>query len=171
MKKMYTTCCFIGHRKIETTPELVGRLDKTIENLIAEGVHTFLFGGKGAFDRLALERVTAAKSLHSDLSRVYVRAEEPVITDSYRDYLLKIYDETFFPEKLKNAGRAVYVERNSLMIGKSDVCVFFYNENYTPETKVLSTLGHVKIMSSSKSGTGLAYAESVRQGKTIINLA
>lgn len=168
---MQTTCCFIGHRKIKKTPELIKRLDDTIGQLIAGGVRIFYFGGKGEFDSLARERVTLAKAITPDIKRVLIRAAEPEISDSYRDYLLRSYDETFFPEKLKKAGRAVYVERNFLMIGKSDVCVFFFDEDYTPETKVLQTVGHIKKLSSSRSGTGLAFCEAVKREKSIINLA
>lgn len=43
-------CCFIGHRKIEKTPELRDKLINTLRMLIAEkGVSKFLFGDKSCF--------------------------------------------------------------------------------------------------------------------------
>lgn len=50
------TCCFIGHRKVEETPELLERLRKTIKELICKNdVDTFLFGSKSQFDELCLK--------------------------------------------------------------------------------------------------------------------
>lgn len=41
------TCCFFGHRTINETEELKGKLYKTIESLVVnENVDTFLFGSK-----------------------------------------------------------------------------------------------------------------------------
>lgn len=46
-------CCFIGHRTVERTEELVTTLHDTIKRLITEeGVRYFLFGSRSAFDDL-----------------------------------------------------------------------------------------------------------------------
>ena len=84
------TCCFIGHKEIDETQELKAKLCKEIERLIEdEGVDTFLFGSKSRFDSLCLELVTKVKEKHPHIKRVYVRAEYPVINDSYKAYLLR----------------------------------------------------------------------------------
>ena len=133
-------CCFIGHRKITVTKELETRLYSIIENLILkENINTFLFGSKSSFNTLCYEKVSSAKEKYSNIKRVYIRAEYPKIDKSYKNYLLEKYEDTFFPENICKSGKAVYVKRNYYMIDKSDICVFYYNEE--------------KLLNNRKSGT------------------
>ena len=149
-------CCFIGHKEIDETQELKAKLCKEIERLIEdEGVITFLFGSKSRFDSLCLELVTQLKEKHPHIKRVYVRAEHPVIDDSYKAYLLRSYEDTYYPEKIVGAGKASYVERNREMIDKSRFCVFFYDS-----ASVVTR----------KSGTEIALAYAKKKKKIIINV-
>jgi len=150
------TCCFIGHKEIDETQELKAKLCKEIESLIEdEGVDTFLFGSKSRFDSLCLELVTQLKEKHPHIKRVYVRAEHPVIDDSYKAYLLRSYEDTYYPEKIVGAGKASYVERNHEMIDKSRFCVFFYDS---------------ASVATRKSGTEIALAYAKKKKKIIINV-
>ena len=150
------TCCFIGHKEIDETQELKAKLCKEIESLIEdEGVDTFLFGSKSRFDSLCLELVTKVKEKHPHIKRVYVRAEYPVIDDSYKAYLLRSYEDTYYPEKIVGAGKASYVERNHEMIDKSRFCVFFYDS---------------ASVATRKSGTEIALAYAKKKKKIIINV-
>ncbi|MBQ8912163.1 MAG: hypothetical protein IJY89_06300 [Clostridia bacterium] len=125
------TACFFGHRTIDETEDLKRSLTAAIENLItAEGVDTFLFGSKSRFDSLCLELVTAFKEKYPHLKRVYVRAEYPEITETYKAYLLRSYEDTYYPEKLRNAGKAAYVERNRELIDRSRFCIVYYSETH-----------------------------------------
>ncbi|MBQ9976786.1 MAG: DUF1273 family protein [Clostridia bacterium] len=149
------TCCFFGHRTIRVTEELKTKLTDTIEKLITqEKVDTFLFGSKSEFDRLSLECVTELKEKYPHVKRIYVRAEFPFINDDYLTYLLKSYDETYYPEKLLGAGNAVYVERNYEMINNSEYCVIYYDEAYAPTTR--------------KSGTKIALDYAIKKRRKII---
>ncbi len=151
------TCCFFGHREINETEELKTKLTETIERLITEEkVDTFLFGSGSRFNSLCLELVTEIKEKYPHIKRIYVRAEFPYITDQYTAYLLKSYDETYYPEKIIGAGRAAYVERNREMINNSAFCVVYYNEENLPTTR--------------KSGTKIALDYAVKKRKTIITL-
>jgi len=151
-------CCFIGHRTINETEELKTRLLGIIENLIlSEKVDTFLFGSKSRFDDLCLELVTEIKEKYPHVKRVYVRAEYPHINDQYRSYLLKSYDDTYFPEKIISAGKAAYVERNCEMIDKSQFCVIYYDEQNLPVTR--------------KSGTKIALDYALKAKKRVIQLS
>lgn len=151
------TCCFIGHRTINETEELKERLCEIIEKLIVdENVDTFLFGSKSRFNSLCHELVTEIKEKYPHIKRTYVRAEYLNIDDSYKDYLLQHYEDTYYPEKIIGAGKAVYVERNCEMIDKSHFCIVYYNEQNAPTTR--------------KSGTKIAVDYAVKQGKRIINL-
>ena len=95
------TCCFFGHRKIDKTPELIERLTKEIKVLITENdVGTFYFGSKSQFDDLCHKVVTGLKEKYPHIKRIYVRAEYPYINENYENYLLKAYEETYYPEKL-----------------------------------------------------------------------
>lgn len=150
-------CCFIGHRTINETEELKERLCEIIEKLIVdENVDTFLFGSKSRFNSLCHELVTEIKEKYPHIKRTYVRAEYLNIDDSYKDYLLQHYEDTYYPERIIGAGKAVYVERNCEMIDKSHFCIVYYNEQNAPTTR--------------KSGTKIAVDYAVKQGKRIINL-
>lgn len=152
-------CCFFGHRKINETAELKNNLNEIIENLIInEKVDTFLFGSKSEFNDLCLDVVTRLKGKYPYIKRVYVRAEYPYIDEDYKNYLLESYEETYYPEKMLNAGKAAYVERNCEMIDNSIACVVYYDDSYVPKQK------------NSESGTKIAYNYAVKKGVRIINV-
>lgn len=153
MKKY--TCSFFGHRKIREPEELKEQLYKTVETLIAvKQVNTFLFGSKSRFNDLCYEVVSELKQRYPHIKRVYVRAEYPVIGKQYENYLLEFYEQTFFPQKIIKAGRAVYSERNSIMINSSEVCVFYFDSENAPP----------------RSGTKAAFNYAKKRNKEIINL-
>jgi len=151
------TCCFFGHREIDETEELKMQLYKTVERLIVnENVDTFMFGSQSRFNELCYEIVSQIKKKYPHIKRVYVRAEFPHIDDTYKKYLLKSYEETYFPEKITGAGRASYVERNYEMIDKSRFCIVYYDEKYNPAKR--------------KSGTKIALDYAVKKKKDIVKL-
>ena len=157
MNTKENTCCFFGHRKISLTDELVCNLKRAIENLIVENkIDTFLFGSKSDFDELCLSIVTELKNKYPHIKRIYVRAEFPYIDEKYQSYLLNKYDETYYPDRLLNAGRAVYVERNYEMIDKSNYCICYYDGNYKPKKR--------------NSGTKIAYDYAIKKGLNITNI-
>ena len=148
-------CCFFGHRTINETDELRTKITEVVERLITdENVDTFLFGSKSEFDRLCLELVTKLKEKYPHVKRIYVRAEFPYINDDYLTYLLKSYDDTYYPEKLHGAGRAAYVERNYEMINNSKYCIVYYDEQNAPTTR--------------KSGTKIALDYAIKKGREVI---
>ena len=149
------TCCFFGHRTINETDELRTKITDAVERLITdENVDTFLFGSKSEFDRLCLEIVTKLKEKYPHVKRIYVRAEFPFINDDYLNYLLKSYDDTYYPEKLHGAGRAAYVERNYEMINNSKYCIVYYDEQNAPTTR--------------KSGTGISLEFAIKNEREVI---
>ncbi len=151
------TCCFFGHRNINETEELKSKLLEVIEKLIVEEqVDTFLFGSKSRFNSLCQETVTEIKEKYPHIKRIYVRAEYPHISEHYKNYLLESYEDTYYPERIMNAGRASYVERNYEMIDNSHYCVVYYDEKGAPTTR--------------KSGTKTALEYAVKQRKIIIRV-
>ena len=153
MNKNY--CCFFGHRKICETEDLKRKLFNTIERLITdEGVDTFLFGSKSRFNDLCLEIVTRMKHTYPHIKRIYVRAEFPIINESYEDYLLEKYEFTYYPAKIYGSGKAAYVERNFEMINESRFCIVYYDEENAPTTR--------------KSGTKTALDYAIKLNRQII---
>ena len=154
---MQNTCCFLGHREINITDELKENLRVVIEHLITEeSIDIFLFGSKSRFDSLCQETVTELKEKYPHIKRIYVRAEYPYISDHYKNYLLESYEDTYYPEKILNSGRAAYVERNYEMINESQYCIVYYDEAIAPSTR--------------KSGTKIALDYAIKKQKHIIVL-
>ena len=154
----FYTCCFFGHRKINETDELRFKLFEIVENMIAErNVNTFLLGSKSEFNSLCYEIVSKLKEKYPHIKRIYVRAEYPYINEIYRKYLLQFYEDTYYPEKVLGANRAVYVKRNCEMIDNSYYCIVYYNEQYAPTTR--------------KSGTKIALDYAVKNKREIILLS
>lgn len=161
--------CFIGHKVIDETETLKDSLRQTVISLINKGVTTFLFGSKSAFDDLSWEIVSELKGKYIDIKRIYVRSMYQNIEKSYEEYLLKFYEETYFPPKAQNAGRYSYVERNYEMIDKATYCVFYYNKDYAPILKRQDKY-NMLLPSQRRSGTEVAYEYAIKKKKIIINL-
>ena len=150
--------CFIGHRTITVTDELCERIRTTVLDLIDnQGVDTFLFGSRSQFDELCLKIVTKIKEIRPHIRRIYVRAEYPYISADYEKYLLTFYDETYMPENIIHAGKAVYIERNRHMIDSSDICLFYLDIDKTTNT-------------TCKSNTAAIAAYAADHNKTLYNL-
>lgn len=163
------TCCFFGHRKIEITDRLKMELYNSIKKLIIqENVYRFLFGSNSEFDDLCYQIVSELKSEYSNITRVYVRAEYAYIDDNYREYLLKRYEDTYYPDSVIKAGKSAYIKRNHEMINTSKYCVIYYNENYVPSKQKRSNCAITN--SQSKSGTKIAYDYAVKKQRIIINM-
>ena len=151
------TCCFFGHRDIRETEKLKSKLSGIIEKLIVEErIDTFLFGSKSRFNSLCYETVTRIKEKYPHIKRIYVRAEYPYISEHYKNYLLESYEDTYYPEKIMNSGKASYVERNYEMIDKSQYCIVYYDEISAPTTR--------------KSGSKIAFDYAIKKGKKIISV-
>lgn len=163
-------CCFIGHRKIERTDEMVERLKKIINDLIFnKGVKTFLFGSRSEFDDLCHEIVTELQKKYPQIKRIMYtcrseyavkKEEKEDLEKSWRNLLkrevkLKDYDGAIMSDRLWRAGKASYVERNQDMINASDYCIFYYNSQYQPPKRKYSKRSIAEYQP--KSGTAIAY--------------
>ena len=176
-------CSFFGHRKIEITDELELKVKNLIEFLIVIlNVGVFLFGSKSDFDWLCHKIVTDLKEKYPHIIRIsYTCRSESCILESEREKWEKIYSnfqkrevhllgvEEEREHKTKyTSGKASYVERNHAMIDDSDICVFYYDENYQPEMRKYSkrSFGYYQ----PKSGTQLAHAYAKQKKKEIYNV-
>ncbi len=150
------SCCFIGHRKVQDKELVFSCVKQIVATLVSEkGVRIFRFGSKSEFDDICHIVVTNLQSIYPDIVRVNynlkseytVRKEEKAkLQQRYsqilkKDVTVKDFDEFIISHQVINAGRASYVERNQDMISDSDYCVFFYMEDYKPETNPHSPSG------------------------------
>ncbi len=153
----YHTCCVFGHSLITETEELKTNLYDIVEKMILnENVDTFLFGSKSCFNDFCLDLVTKIKEKYPHIKRIYVRAEYPYISEHYKSYLLESYEDTYYPEKIIGAGRAIYIKRNYEMINNSQFCIVYYDEQNSPVNR--------------KSGTRIALDYAIKKGKHVIKL-
>ncbi len=163
------SCCFIGHRKIEETPELKAALVDAITDLITnKNVDTFFLGSKSQFNDLCKEILKELKNIYPYINRIYVRAEYRYINDDYKAYLLESCDDTYFPKRILGAGKAAYVERNYEMIDKSLYCIVYFKDGYAPPMRKNSRRDLFAYQP--KSGTKIAYDYAVKKGCVIKNL-
>ena len=102
------------------------------------------------------EVVTELKEKYPYIRRVYIRAEYPYISEHYKNYSLENYEDTYYPEKIMNAGKASYVERNYEMIDNSQFRIVYYNEQEAPTIR--------------KSGTKIALDYAIKRYKKIIRV-
>ena len=104
------------HRTISINSEQQRRLKDIIENLIVgNGVEIFLFGSRSSFNYLCRDLVTEFREEYPHIKRVYVRAEYPDISEDYEKYLLERYEDTYFPENIRGAGRTVTYKSKRLL--------------------------------------------------------
>ena len=178
------SCCFIGHRTINTNQDLVDRLQGEIINLIEKGVSRFIFGSRSEFDYLCHSIVTELKEAYPNIIRIaYDTKSESSILEKDKERFDAIYfklsgeesnfaayDEVIKDDKMYVSGKASYIERNELMIDASDYCIFYYDENYKPPVRNRSKKYACGLWTSDKSGTAIAYQYALRRKKTIINV-
>ncbi len=165
---MEHSVCFIGHRKINDTPKLRVRVQSILLNLIEHGTTNFIFGDHSAFDSLCYELVTELKEKHPEINRIHFRKGYRDADEYTMQFLIKGYEESICPKGVDSAGRAGYIERNRAMIDKSDVCIFYYDENYLPARRKSSRQGLCDYQP--KSGTAAAYDYALKKKKQICNL-
>lgn len=162
------SCCFIGHRTVSEIEKVKERLKAIALELLSQGINTFYFGSRSQFDDLAWEMVSELKEEFPHIKRIYVRSMCAELSGYYEKYLLESYEETFMPSSIENAGRASYVERNYEMIKLSDVCVFYYDENYLPARRKQTRRDLFDYQP--KSGTKIAYEFAVKKDKIKYNV-
>ena len=166
---MENSVCFIGHRKINGTPELRGHLRDILSELIETGTVNFIFGDNSAFNDLCYEAVTALKQTHPEIRRIKFRRDYADADEYTMRFLLSGYEESICPEGVSKAGKAGYAERNQAMIRESDTCVFYYDEGYRPARRKNSKSDLTDYQP--KSGTAIAYAYAVQKKKKVYNCA
>lgn len=182
MKKI-KSCSFFGHRNACLTKTQEKELKTLIEQLIIrQNVENFLFCSRSEFDQLCHEIVSQLKKKYAYIRRIcYTCGSESCLLEGEREKWEQICSKlqqkqvclfAFEEEKEhKNkitAGKASYVERNKAMVDDSNICVFFYDENYKPPEKKNSKRDVFTYQPNS--GTKLAYTYAKKKKKVIYNV-
>ena len=147
---------FIGHREIKHEALLELKLIKLIQSLLPE-IESFHFGSNSQFNDLCWQVVSQFQDDGTKFRMInfYCGNEHPILKEKRIDGK-QYFDEIILPQKTKISGKRLYIERNKALIDTSDIMVFYYNSNYSPQ--------------HSNSGTRIAYEYAKSKNKTIINL-
>ena len=115
-------CFFLGHRDAPET--LLRALTAAVERQVAAyGIHDFVVGQHGRFDRLAAQAVQAVRSdypfIRLTLLRQYHPAERPTP-------LPAIFDDSFYPPGMERVPRRYAIPRaNRYMIDHADSLIVY----------------------------------------------
>ncbi|MCQ2478463.1 MAG: SLOG family protein [Clostridia bacterium] len=153
---MEHSVCFIGHRKINVTQKLKENVRAVILQFIKDGNINFIFGSHSEFNSLCYETVSKLKKVYPNINRINFRANYENADEYTMQFLTVGYEKSISPAGISKSGKCAYIKRNTAMIDQSDICVFYYDETYSPENR--------------KSGTKIAYNYAISKNKKIINI-
>ena len=167
----------------DMTDELKAHIQTAIEDLIVNDKATyFLFGSRSQFDDLCHGIVSELQQKYPSIVRVAYtcrseaatmkedkeREEEIWRTLLHKEVRIKDFDAEYEHPTKYSSGRGSYVERNQAMIDDSDICVFYYDENYLPPRRKNSPRDISDYQP--KSGTAIAYNYAIKKEKRTINV-
>lgn len=149
-----STCCFIGH-KILPQDQIEGittKLNRTIDNLIAQGFTDFLSGGIIGFDLLAASLVLTKKEAGANIHLLFAlpyRNHEQYWSERQEALLHNLLlhaDETVY---VSEAYHPTYMKRhNSFLVMHSSVCVCAFKKplSDTHQTVRLARGQHIPVI-------------------------
>lgn len=127
MENLGKTCSCFGHTEVEITDDLIMRARMEIDKAIADGVRTFLFGGRSDFDDLCYDLVTEKKNADPqlDIRRVFCVALDKQLTKPPKWFIRKEYEAVECPTKVCYYWYKAIYFRNLAMIDQSDLVLFW----------------------------------------------
>ena len=136
-------CTFFGHR--DTPENIKPKLKAVLVNLIEKNnINMFYVGNNGAFDRIVQETLKELKTIYK--INYYVALAYIPKKREYDDYS----DTIYFDELNTKPYKCRIVERNKIMLEKSDVVI-------THVTRIVGGAADFKALAEKK-------------GKTVINI-
>lgn len=151
------TCCFTGHRQLPANKiaHITKRLDGEINNLIHQGVTTFLSGGALGFDQIAASMVLAKKETRHCIRLIFA---------------LPCKNQDAFWNKKQR-------DQYQLLLGNADE-IFYVSQEYDPlcmqrrnQYMVALSAHCICALLHKKSGTGQTVRFARSMGLQIINVA
>ncbi len=146
---MKNVCSFFGHSMFVECRIDLKKFKTTIETLIKKGVHTFLVGNHGEFDKLALQTCLELKDKYSHIKIIKVLSN--ISSFSKEKLHNKNIEIITYPIEQYHFKQRI-LKTNQFMIDNSDVIVAFVD------------------MREIKSGAKQAILYALRKNKQIINL-
>lgn len=151
------TCCFTGHRRLpkDKLESIVIHLNREIDNLITQGVTTFISGGALGFDQIAASLIIAKKEMSYDIKLIFV------LPCKNQDNCWNSKQKRLYRSMLLEADEIIYTsehysddcmkKRNQFMVDSSSYCIC------------------AKLYSNS--GTELTVKYAIEKGLKVINVA
>ena len=119
-------CCFFGHKNVNSN--LTEWLLPILNELITEGVDSFLVGNQGSFDSIVLHTLRLLKEKHPHITYHIVLAYMPGAKQEYSSYDPM---ETLYPEGLESVHPRFAISwRNKWMIQEADVVVTYITHSW-----------------------------------------
>lgn len=131
------TCCFTGHRKLfeQDNIQLTKNLENEINNLISQGVTTFLSGGALGFDQMCASIIIDKKQLNPSIKLIFIL---PCVE---QDKFWTVNQKQIYKHLLSNADDIIYTSeiytsncmkmRNQELIQLSEVCLCALRNNHS----------------------------------------
>lgn len=119
-------CCFFGHKNVNSN--LTECLLPILNELITEGVDSFLVGNQGSFDSIVLHTLRLLKEKHPHITYHIMLAYMPGAKQEYSSYDPM---ETLYPEGLESVHPRFAISwRNKWMIQEADVVVTYITHSW-----------------------------------------
>lgn len=178
---MEKSCCFIGHRIVKDKNSTIKIVTEVANKLISHGIYNYIFGSNSDFDQICYNVITKLKQKYPNIIRIkFLCFGETPIDNTKKEMLekflngkienticLNVYDKYIKTDTNNKYGKLSYIKRNNAMIDNSNICIFYYNQNYLPDK--IHTHNNM-IIKQPKSGTKIAYEYAISKHKNIINV-
>lgn len=131
MADMINTCCFTGHRVIQSgdRQRIEANLDIILDDLYKSGVRNFIFGGALGFDLLAAQRVLKLKQRYYGVRLI------AALPCKNQDAKWNSYQKKIYSDIVSRADEKIYVseyytsdcmhKRNRYMVDNSSIVVAY----------------------------------------------
>lgn len=119
-------CCLFGHK--DAPSGLTEYLCPVLDDLVAEGVDSFLVGNQGGFDSIVLHALRQMKEKHPHITYNVVLAYMPGAKEEWSAYCPS---ETIYPEGLEAVHPRFAISwRNRWMLQESDIVVTYITRSW-----------------------------------------
>ncbi len=122
---------FCGHREIDGAPALPLLLEQCLRAQLSAGATEFFFGGYGAFQALALQKVLALRgqypAIHTALVLPYLCVKQ----------IPPCYDEIIYPPLEKVPWRLAILKRDEWLVEHCDLMIAYVTHEWGGAAKMM----------------------------------
>ena len=136
---MSKICSLFGHRKLNVTAELEGKIENQIVYAIKKlNIDTFYLGNNGNFDFVCAKILANLKMKYTFIKSFLIL---PYLTKKYtnfeKEYMKKIFNSTIYPPLETVLPKFAILKRNEWMVNNSDYIIFYVEHNWGGAYKTL----------------------------------